>query len=214
MVAILSPWRSAKAMRSGSRAMVPSSFMISQITPAGLSPARRARSTAASVWPARTSTPPSLATSGNTWPGVMIVAIVLGRIDGDGDGVGAVMGRDAGRDPFPRLDRYGEGGGVPRAVGARHQLEMELLGAFGREREADQAAAMLGHEVDGVGRRHLRRDDQVALVLALLGVDQDEHAAVARILDHLLDRREKLMVAGLGHDGHGVSPSCSLKRAT
>ena len=33
--------------------------MISQITPAGVRPARRARSTAASVWPARTSTPPS-----------------------------------------------------------------------------------------------------------------------------------------------------------
>ena len=38
------------------------------------------------------------------------VAIVLGRIDGDGDGVGAVMRGDAGRDAFPRLDRDGEGG--------------------------------------------------------------------------------------------------------
>ena len=36
--------------------MVPSSFMISQITPEGFSPARRETSTAASVWPARTRT--------------------------------------------------------------------------------------------------------------------------------------------------------------
>ncbi len=43
--------------------------MISQITPAGFSPASRARSTAASVWPTRSSTPPGLALSGNTWPG-------------------------------------------------------------------------------------------------------------------------------------------------
>ena len=43
--------------------------MISQITPAGIRPARRARSTAASVWPVRSSTPPSLALSGKTWPG-------------------------------------------------------------------------------------------------------------------------------------------------
>ncbi len=50
--------------------MVPSSFMISQITPEGLRPARRAMSTAASVWPVRTSTPPSRAISGKTWPGV------------------------------------------------------------------------------------------------------------------------------------------------
>ena len=52
--------------------MVPSSFMISQITPAGSSPARRAISTAASVCPARTSMPPSRAISGKTWPGVTI----------------------------------------------------------------------------------------------------------------------------------------------
>jgi hypothetical protein len=37
----------------GTRAIVPSSRMISQTTPAGLRPASRARSTAASVWPAR-----------------------------------------------------------------------------------------------------------------------------------------------------------------
>ena len=43
--------------------------MISQITPAGVSPASRARSTAASVWPVRSSTPPAFALSGNTWPG-------------------------------------------------------------------------------------------------------------------------------------------------
>ena len=43
--------------------------MISQMTPAGLRPASRARSTAASVWPARSSTPPSLARRGKTWPG-------------------------------------------------------------------------------------------------------------------------------------------------
>ena len=43
--------------------------MISQMTPAGVSPARRARSTAASVCPARRSTPPGRAMSGNRWPG-------------------------------------------------------------------------------------------------------------------------------------------------
>ena len=43
--------------------------MTSQITPAGFRPASRARSTAASVWPVRSSTPPGLAFSGKTWPG-------------------------------------------------------------------------------------------------------------------------------------------------
>src|SRR5512132_2302196 len=72
MVAIFSPWNWAKRIRSGVRAIVPSSFMTSQMTPDGVRPARRAMSTPASVWPARTSTPPSRASSGNTWPGETI----------------------------------------------------------------------------------------------------------------------------------------------
>src|SRR3954447_3404418 len=56
------------AARSPARAIVPSSFWISQITPAGIRPARRARSTEASVWPVRSSTPPAFALSGWTWP--------------------------------------------------------------------------------------------------------------------------------------------------
>ena len=46
--------------------------MISQITPAGFSPARRAMSTVASVCPARIRLPPSRATRGKTWPGVVM----------------------------------------------------------------------------------------------------------------------------------------------
>ncbi len=66
---ILRPCACANVRRSGSRAIVPSSFMISQRTADALSPASRIRSQHASVWPARTSTPPSWAISGKTWPG-------------------------------------------------------------------------------------------------------------------------------------------------
>ena len=51
------------------RIMVPSSPMISQHRPQGFSPASRRRSTVASVWPARSSTPCSRASRGNIWPG-------------------------------------------------------------------------------------------------------------------------------------------------
>ncbi len=95
---------------------------------------------------------------------------------------------------------------MARAVRARHQLETQLLGTLRRERQADEPAAMLGHEVDGVGRRHLRRNDEIAFVLALLGVDENEHAAVARVLHHLLDGREVLAVRRparrLAQNGH------------
>ena len=43
--------------------------MISQTIPAGIRPARRARSTAASVCPDRCRTPPGFARRGKTWPG-------------------------------------------------------------------------------------------------------------------------------------------------
>ena len=43
--------------------------MISQITAAGVRPASAVKSQPASVWPARTSTPPGCAWIGNTWPG-------------------------------------------------------------------------------------------------------------------------------------------------
>src|SRR5437588_421471 len=49
--------------------MVPSGLTISASTPAGYRPANRARSTAASVWPGRSSTPPARHSRGKTWPG-------------------------------------------------------------------------------------------------------------------------------------------------
>ncbi|MEZ4393520.1 MAG: hypothetical protein R3A48_20820 [Polyangiales bacterium] len=62
-------WASENCSRSVMRAMEPSSFMISQITPAGLRPAICARSMLPSVCPVRCSTPPGRARSGNTCPG-------------------------------------------------------------------------------------------------------------------------------------------------
>jgi hypothetical protein len=60
------PNLSAMALSSGCRAIVPSAFRISQMTPAGWSPASRARSTLASVWPTRCRTPPGRARRGKT----------------------------------------------------------------------------------------------------------------------------------------------------
>ncbi len=69
IVTRLSLWRSANALTAAPRITVPSSFISSASTPTGGRSASRQRSTQASVWPERMSTPPSLATSGKTWPG-------------------------------------------------------------------------------------------------------------------------------------------------
>ena len=54
---------------------------------------------------------------------------------------------------------------------------------------------MASHEIDGVGCRHLRRDDEIALILAVVVVDQDEHAPVARLVDDRLRADEHVGAA-------------------
>ena len=96
--------------------------------------------------------------------------------------------RDAGRDAVARLDRDRERGLERRLVLGRHQVEAELVAALGRQREADQPARLLGHEVDRLGRRELGGEHEVALVLAVLVVADDDHLAGADVLERLLDR--------------------------
>ena len=54
-----------------------------------------------------------------------------------------------------------------------------------REREADQAARALRHEVDDLGRDQLGRADEIAFVLAIFVVGNNEHLTVADRLDRL-----------------------------
>jgi hypothetical protein len=114
-----------------------------------------------------------------------------GRVDRDRDGPRPIAGGNAGGDPVPRLDRHGEGGLVAGAVVMAHHGEAKLVGTLAGDGKADQAAAVHRHEIDRVRGRHLRGDDEVALILPVLVVDQDEHPAVAGLLDNLLDAGER-----------------------
>jgi hypothetical protein len=87
-----------------------------------------------------------------------------------------------------RFDRHGEGGFVPGSVITAHQTKAQIFDPLLRQRQADEAAAMGRHEVDGVGRRHLRGDDKIALIFPVFVVDQDEHAAVAGLVDDFFGR--------------------------
>ena len=55
-------------------------------------------------------------------------------------------------------------------------FEPELVAALLGQAEADQPAALRGHEVDRLRGRELGGDRQVALVLAVLVVDDDDEA--------------------------------------
>ena len=56
------------------------------------------------------------------------------------------------------------------------------------QRQADQAAPVARHEVDVLGTDELRRNHQVALVLAVLVVHDDDHPAMPDVLQQLVDR--------------------------
>ena len=141
------------------------------MTPAGTSPARRAQR--------------------EDVAGLDEVVRCRRRVDRDVNGVRAVGGRDAGRHALAGLDRIRECSAEVRLVPLRHLREAELLAALSAQAEADQAACVRRHEVDGVRGPELRGDDDVPLVLALGIVDDDDHLPVPDVLDRLLDPRER-----------------------
>ena len=115
------------------------------------------------------------------------------RIDGGEDGDGAIGGADAGGDAEARVDGFGEGGAVDGSVDRRHEREVELVAALFGERQADQAAAVLGHEVDGFGGDFFGGHGEVAFVFAVFVVDEDDHAALADFFDGFFDGGELSM---------------------
>jgi len=164
--------------------------MISQMTPAALIPAMRARSTLASVWPARTRTPALARAKRKDVAGAReILGPGLG-IDGGEDGDGAVGSADAGGNAKARVDRFGKRGAVDRGVYGRHEGQVQLIATLFGERKANEAAAVLGHEVDGVGRNLFGGHGEVAFVLAVLVVNEDDHAALANFFDGFFDGGE------------------------
>ena len=112
------------------------------------------------------------------------------RVDRDLDRLSAVGGRDPSRDSVARLDGDREGRVVRSLVLVGHLPQAELVAALGRQAQADQPAPVHRHEVHRLGRDELRGDREVALVLAVLVVDDDDEPPGADLLDRLLDRRE------------------------
>ena len=77
-----------------------------------------------------------------------------------------------------------------------------MVGALLGQREADEPAAVAGHEVDGLGRNVLGGQGQVALVLAVFVVDHDDHPPGADLVDGArhIGKRGFQDAFGEGHD--------------
>src|SRR5206468_4244382 len=91
----------------------------------------------------------------------------------------------------------------------RHLAQAELIATLLGQAEADQPAAFLRHEVHGLRRRELCRNRQVALVLAVGCVDDDDQLALPDVLDRLLDRGERALFLDLHRDDRSPGSSRS-----
>ena len=111
------------------------------------------------------------------------IARLAGRIDGDADGVRAVGRGDARGDALGRFNGFAKRGAESRIVARGHGRQLQRVADFGAERKADQAAGVPGHEIDDLGSDHLGRDRNVAFVLAIFIVDDDEHPAGPKVFD-------------------------------
>ena len=170
--------------------MVPSSFMISQITPLASNPAMRARSQAASVWPARASTPPGCAISGKMWPGLTMSSALAFFATA----ACTVRARSAAEMPVvtPSAASMETVNLVPKPEPLRGAISgSEQLAAFAGHGHADQAAGEARHEIDVLGGHALGGDNDVALVLAVLVIHEDDHLAGADVFDQFFSGIER-----------------------
>ena len=178
---------------SGTRAIVPSSFMISQMTPAGIQAGDagevdRRLGLAASARARR-----------------RIASAADGRVPAARDPSGRVAGSIAASTvaarscaEMPVVVPPTTSIGVQKAVSKRDvlsrtmQRNLELVEPLRRHRQANQTAPEARHEIDRFGRHLLGRDRQVALVLPILVVDDDDERAGADRLNRLLDGSERI----------------------
>ena len=108
---------------------------------------------------------------------------------------------------------------MPGLVGPGHGVEMQRIRPLRRDGKADQPAAEARHEIDRVRRRHLCGDHEIAFVLAVLGVHENEHAALPGVFEDLLGGRQLPVDFVLIDDAqvfvlHGFSAYCPNSLAT
>ena len=119
-------------------------------------------------------------------------------IDGDANRGGAVGRRDARGGHLPGVDGDGERRLETRGVLADDHRDLQLIQPIPGHRQADQAPSVARHEVDGVGCHLLGGNRQIALVLAIFVVDDDDDPAVAECRGRRINRRKRPPAARRG----------------
>src|SRR5215472_13434034 len=98
-------------------------------------------------------------------PGPRQILRAAGRIDGNLNGSRAIRRRYPSRHAFSRLDRFAESRAESRRIALRHLRQVQRVANLFAQREADEPAGVLGHEIDDVGRYFFSRNGEVAFIL-------------------------------------------------
>jgi hypothetical protein len=104
---------------------------------------------------------------------------------GDGilNGLCPVGCADSGGDAVGCVDADGKSGLKSGCVLNGLGVKAEAVTSIRRERQADEPSPESGHKIDYLGRNLFCGTDQVALVLAILGIDKDYHFPLPKVLD-------------------------------
>jgi hypothetical protein len=129
------------------------------------------------------------------------------------DGGGAIGRGDPGGGAGTQVDRDREGGAVRFTVHRDHLWQVQTRQVLLGHRHADNAARVADHERHRLRRRVLGGHDEVALVLPVLVIHDDDHAPGAQLREDLPQGAQGGSGAGRGSlsgqwqdFGHGRAP--------
>src|SRR5581483_5926090 len=110
-----------------------------------------------------------------------------GRIDQRSDRGASIGGGDTRAHATPGVHRHGERGPIAGRVGIDHHGNLQLVEPLPYDWHADQPTPVTRHEVDGLRRHVIRGDCEIALVLPILVIHDDDELTVFEILYRLFD---------------------------
>ena len=202
--------RRANTCRSGSRAIDPSSLTISHSAPAGCSPASRGQvdGRLGVPGPDQHAALPGAQREDVAGPGQVLVGGL--RVGQQADGVRPLGRRDAGGDALLGVHADGEGGGLAVLVQVVHRRQVEPVAGLAGEPDAHHAGGVADGEAHQFGGGQLGGEDQVALVLPVLVVDDDDRPTGGDLGDGEVDGVESGL--GLGPVGIPVAGAASGRR--
>ena len=110
------------------------------------------------------------------------------------DGAGAIESAGAGGDAEACVELLRERRGRPIADGAGSHVEVQSVADFAFHRQAEDAATVADHEIDGFRRGELGSDDEIAFVLAILIIDEHDDASRPQLRQRFVDRHKIVRV--------------------